>query len=409
MTRPTANPLRAAGGRRAERLARAIDAPLHHRCSGPLGIAWDRHRLRVVQIARHRVPGFGRTPVRIARGASVLRPDAGATPAAALRPDDVAVLGELVDRRGMVGPLARLAAPEGQLITASVDLAARDLVEAETRIASEIERLFELAPGSYEVAAWPAPGGTRRDRSQHLLLHALRHTDADAALDASQAGGLDPVAIDSAAWAAAALTGAAGWAGVSLVLHLNADRSLLTLIEDGVIAYERLLMDCGMADAEALLPEAVTPAGYDGDAADDRQRLMRRYVFAPEAQNALPLRVRDAAEHFLGLLTSEAGPVIDYASARDRRRGVRRLAVVGEGAACRGLAGALAERLGVPGAPLLASTDILGLTESGMTGIATPTSKADAHCLDVWAIPAGLALGEGGVGSIARKGAACAA
>ncbi len=159
-------------------------------------------------------------------------------------------LSDLLDRQGFRGRNVVLAAAVKHVEVELVEVPPRASGAPVDEIAkTELMRTAKLDAGSFEMAGWDLPAAARGSGTT-MMVAALRHADAGARLNAFEAAGFTPVAIDVACLALArdALAAHADhekdYGGDGY--RLGRARTIVLAHRDCVI-YQRVLADRGIA------------------------------------------------------------------------------------------------------------------------------------------------------------------
>jgi Tfp pilus assembly PilM family ATPase len=169
-------------------------------------------------------------------------------------------LTEVLERKGFRGRSAVVAAPLGKVAVELLDLPPRSSGAPLDQIArGEIARAAKLEAGGFEMASWDLPP-TSRGTGTTIMCAALRHTDAEARLEAVEAAGLSPIALDVPCLAlmreaVGRQTSSAPAADDKIlgVLDFGWSAALVVLVHRGRVIYQRLLGEYGQAALHRLV------------------------------------------------------------------------------------------------------------------------------------------------------------
>jgi len=327
--------------------------------SGPtrtlIGLDLGARHARVAQLERApRGTGGWR-----ARALAVLPRPAGAAEAAPTA-DEARSLRGALERQGFVGRQVVLAVPHRGLRAGIIELPPVPTVAARDAVArAELARMHKCDPAGFEMAYWELPAPPRASRLGTFMAVACPHAEADALIAPFDAAGLDVVALDVRACAAARALGAAVPAGAraAAALDLGHSAARLLVFTRGAVVYDRVMGDAalgalhkGLCKQFALDPEVCdyllgevdvsgdgsAPAGADPGAGHGAEA-----VAAVHADAA-----RTVAAH-LAPLARELATSLAYVARQYPELLVDRLLLTGAGAGIRGLDALLGRGLGL--------------------------------------------------------------
>lgn len=245
----------------------------------PIGIDVGARSIKGAQLRRTR----GGWRVFAAANVPRLEPDAPVSAAEALR------VAEVLGRQGFVGRSAVLSVPHDKLVTSFLEIPPRTAEAPIDQIARmEFARINRLPQGAFEVGWWELPFAARGQQVTRALAAGCAHAEADPLLEAFEAAGLDPLALE-VPWCAAAraCSPLIHLDGTAALLDVGWSASKLVLLRRGVIVYVRTLTELGLRrvvsdlaeelrlEVEVLEPLLLTPETAEGDGTpvEVRQRL----------------------------------------------------------------------------------------------------------------------------------------
>lgn len=304
----------------------------------PIGIDLSPAEVRLVQLEG--TPGSVRS-VRCAIVPRMAEPNASRT----LLPEEAGYIAEVVERRGFEGNLVSLCAPHAACTSHVVDLPPRSShapIEAIAR--AEIGRARKSAPTGFELAAWYLP---QRGRSEQGVAVACDRGPLDEQLDALEAVGLCPVAVDieelalvRAAWRQ--IEGQPD--AIHAVIRVGWNASLGVLVLGGSVVYTRRI-EFG---ASAMVTRLVERLGLSWSEAG-------RILDVPEGVGSPEAGMERAAHLGWSQLGEQIGSEVDtavtYVSHAHRAAPIGRVVIAGYGAARGEVTGGLEAALGMPVEP----------------------------------------------------------
>lgn len=182
--------------------------------------------------------------------------------------EEVARLVAVLRRQGFTGNRVVLAAPTSRVFSAVLEMPPRTSGAPVDDLAKqELARAARRDAAKIEVASWDVPSPARTADGLHVLAIGLSHEDSSQILDAFESAGLVVQAIDSRCWAMArASRSVLGNAEqVSAVLDVSDSAASLTVVNSGVVAYDRPMAETGLA---RLREAACAELKIEADAAD---------------------------------------------------------------------------------------------------------------------------------------------
>ena len=307
------------------------------RSISPIGLDIGSRQIKLAQLAS--APGG----CRLAARAVLDR----AADAAALTPDEVRRMRNVLERQGFHGNRLVIAAPPGKLACEMFELPPRSSGAPVDQIArAEIARTARLGQNDFEIAMWDLPAPTRATGATSVMAVALKEADALSLLDPLEDSGLDVVALDAPGWAlaraCAAMDGRAG--EITAVLDVGWSASTIVLLGNASILCQRSLHELGVG---VLYREVMSQLAV-GDKAADFLVTSMEGALAPEQQSGSRWQwIDDQIRQYADSLSDEVRASFAYAAHRYPALPVKSLHLAGGGASVRGLSALLGERLRV--------------------------------------------------------------
>jgi Tfp pilus assembly PilM family ATPase len=262
---------------------------------------------------------------------------------------DAQALRKVLDRRGFEGNRIVLAAPEQRLMRAALELPPKVSGAPMGQIVRmEMSRLHNIAPDSFEMAywIWRTPDGTRPMTG--TLAIGCPHSVAGDLMDIFEAEDFDVAALDvrSAAATRACEPFVLPAPQITAIADLGWHSTPALFVCGRSLLYERLVEGVSAADLTGRLAEAfsVTP--------DAAQKVVNTVGLAEQEQvpdvdrETLDVIRRHLRAHFDRLLEELKAP-LSYVGHQFPGDGVKRLLLIGGGAAVPHLAPYMQERLGL--------------------------------------------------------------
>jgi Tfp pilus assembly PilM family ATPase len=288
---------------------------------------------------------------------------------------EAARLAEVLWRQGFTGRRVAVNAPDDRLLSAAFELnAAGAPLEAVSRV--ELARNAGCGPQALEVAAWTLPRPARAREASSVLAIGCTHGDAGPWLDALEAAGLDPVAMDARPLALARAGRALTAPRTGICAAVDVDWAVTTacvLYHDSIV-YHRATGETSLSAAAANIRECL---GLPEDAV---LRLLSPGAVDGAAEWAAAVEPL-LAEH-AGLIAAELEQAVAYAWHRYPDQTVDLVLVGGDGAGLPGLAGEIASRVETE-VRMLRPTEVAGCLP-GLEPIASSPSLAVALGLSLW-------------------------
>lgn len=302
-------------------------AMLPQLCYSPIGIDLGSRMIKLAQLRRTRA-GW-----RLHAAVIVPQP----VPNHPVEAQTARYLQGILHRHGFRGLNAVLAVPNHQLEVDVLELPPRSSGAPVEQIARlELARTAKLEDEQFELKCWDLPTSSRAgDNTATVMAVALRHSHADTLIEPFEAEGLHIRAIDARCCSLARAARAAHDAqAITAILDIGWNSSLLVLVRDGVVVYQRLLTDSGfhvafntISEEFRLGPEetdfVLQQMGVGSDTPDERSA-------RPGLGSAGP-RVRQIISWFLESLVDQIDAVFDYSAHRYADTPVKTLLLVGGG------------------------------------------------------------------------------
>jgi Tfp pilus assembly PilM family ATPase len=255
-----------------------------------------------------------------------------------LQPAEVAQLRQAIAQGPFRGRSVVLGVPAGQLLSGVMELPPRSSgAPIEQLACAELARMHRVEAPTLEMACWDLPAPARGANRTYVLAVACAHAGAEALLDAVEAEGLNVLALDTHATAAA--RACAGLlspdVGSGAILDVGWGLARLVLLYRGVIVYERNLERCGIG---AWVRQLASDRGIEVPAAE------RALVEGDPGVAQAPAGGAGGAA-FIEDLAGELRVPLSYLSTQYPDANLDRLLLIGGGAAIPGLAPLLSARL----------------------------------------------------------------
>jgi type IV pilus assembly protein PilM len=309
---------------------------------------------------------FGRDRWRLHAAAIIDRAPGSGT---AVNPTEAQRVMHVLARHGFIGRNVVTAVPDQRLIAAVLELPPRSSGAPLGDLARmEVARANRLEVSAFECASWDVPGPARAADGSHMLAVACRHRDADEIVDGVEAAGLCVKALDVRSWAIARACQRVLEPGetVAAVLDLGESAALLTVVHDGVPAYERILADGALDHLRVAVRSRL---GIEPELADHLYAGLSLLPQGEESAGAGGEAAGAALEHFENL-AGELCTAIAYAEHRLGAE-IRRVHLQGHGAGISGIDAHLTQFLPAP-ARILRPADVLEMPQSASAAAASP-------------------------------------
>jgi len=255
-------------------------------------------------------------------------------------------LTQAMDRQGFVGRRVVIATPANALMSGVYELPARDSGAPLEQLARmELSRAHKREPDAFESAMWELPTPARAGNGTHVMATACGTEDAEQWLDAVEAVGLDPIALDvhPLALARACQTMTAHATGMTAILDLGATGSRLVLLLAQQVVYDRALSDRGCNALRDTLGEQMK---LDTDGID---YVLNHIGLADHEQDReLASRVARRIETHMRSVAEEARASLSYGQMQYPDVPIDRVILTGGGAGIAGLDAWLGDILQAP-------------------------------------------------------------
>jgi Tfp pilus assembly PilM family ATPase len=304
----------------------------------PIGVHVDGRSIAAVQLER------AAGAWRITAATMLNRTGAGAHLDAA----EVRRLADVLVRQGFVGSKVNLAAPREKILSGVLDLPRGDSGAPLDQIArTELARMHKCEPDAIELAYWNLPARARAMDGTQVMAAACSTADTAALLEAFESQGFDVRAIDVQSWAMArACEGKIAALQAVGLLQMDWDASLLVLLYQGVVVYERILGDAGL---KHLCDAVAAKLGVDVDVAKfmlERDGVSTAGATAGDGSDAAEILAAMTA-HFETMIR-EVQISCSYLVHRHAEGAPQRVLLLGCGAALPGMPEHLAGHLEIP-------------------------------------------------------------
>lgn len=305
----------------------------------PIGIDVSARYLHAVQLQRAG-PGW-----RLAAAGRYER----VKPESELRPNELRLFSDLLERQGFTGREVTLAVPNDMLKSDLLELPSTATGPALLQLSRmEMARTHKCLPDTFELATWPLPASDRNSEGQHVMAAACTHADSERLLEPWEASGLEVSGLDvHASVVARVIEGQlAKNPHISAALDLTWDAARLVIFLENTVIYDRILADGGLR----LLSETlINRLDVDHEVADFALFQVGFGDTIKEEWASWPL-LTDArgimATHFTSML-DELRISFSYAQHRYPEIPVDRLFLMGWGATMPGLRDPLDSMLGI--------------------------------------------------------------
>jgi len=307
----------------------------------PIGIDIGTRRIKAMQLDRN--------GARIAAVAMMQRLESSPIPS----DTEVARLVATFERAGFAGNRIVMAVPPEMLSSDVLELP-KSAVQLEQLARMEVARAQRCAPDALEVGAWELPATARPGKTTKVMTVAVKHDDVNPLLEAFDQHHLDVVALDArcAVLARAIDSGAADDKSITAILDYGWNAATLVLLRQGIVFYERKIVESGLNKLHRELCERLRVEGDVADflLSDEEQGLGADGDVYPEARAALLTHME--------ALTTEMLASFNYAGQQYDDASLGRLLMTGGGTITRGFTAHLENTLGVQ-VKVLAPADLL--------------------------------------------------
>ena len=305
---------------------------------GPIGIDLGAHTVKAVQVRRN-----GEAVSFVATASLVRRSESETIQEIAGR------LQNVLQRQNFRGRDVVLAAPAKRLESDLLELPPRASgAPLETLARVELGRSARLDAVPFEMACWDLPTADRPSAGTSMMAVALRCADAEELVDQFAAAGLIVRAIDAAACACSRVVGSApDEQAMTAVVDLGWTGFRLSLIGRGIVTYQRLLSDAGLA---ALHQEVAKRIDVAPDIAQFAIRSigvasMPDTAVVTEIDPGEAMRIRTIIARHVEVLATELAASFAFAAHRFPELPLKRLVIGGGGSLIPGLTQAIGSRL----------------------------------------------------------------
>ena len=278
----------------------------------PIGLDIGSCSIKAVQCRR---VGGVLWPVAQARFA---RTDCGSS----VEEAELEVIAGVLRRQGFVGRDFVIAASHEKLKIAPLELPAKGPKVPIHRLArAEFSRLHKCDLAESEFAYWETPASARAGKATHLMALAYPHVDSNQQIGMFESAGLRIRAIDThGSSLARACLDLVEPGKASAILEVGWSSAVLVMIRNGVVAYERRIVDLALSKVHAEL-ERSAELPFDESLGA---------LFDPAAQR-LPV-VTDVLGSYFNAIAQELTKTIAYARHQYPESMVEQIFLVGGGA-----------------------------------------------------------------------------
>jgi Tfp pilus assembly PilM family ATPase len=234
-----------------------------------------------------------------------------------------------------------LAVPQDNLLTGIVELPPRSSgapIEQLTRC--ELARIHRKEAVELEIDHWDLPPAARMGNRTMVMAMGCSHADSEALLDAAGAQGLEVLALDAHATAAARACEPllSPQPGDGAILDVGWSCSRLVLQYQGTIVYERILEKCGIRDwSQSLASEGAIQL--------DEAELLLTQKDAPIDGAGQGGKTSSLLKGHLETLARELLTPLTYLTTQYPGASIQKLAIIGGGGAIKGLGEFLSAKL----------------------------------------------------------------
>lgn len=258
-----------------------------------------------------------------------------------LYPQDARRLVEAIRCGPFRGRSAVLAVGPEKLLTGILELPPRSSGAPVDQLAmSELARRNGADVQAMEMSCWDLPSPARAANRTYVMAVACPHADADSLLDVVEKAGLDVLAVETQATAAARACGRLldDISGTGAILDVGWASSQLVMMYQGIVVYQRNLAKCGVESlAKALAKDPQTDAALVAGLLSGEG--IESYLAAGKDGLA------SAISTYLEALAAEMRIPLSYLANQYPDAAVKRLLLIGGGARIPGLAAFLTRSL----------------------------------------------------------------
>lgn len=297
----------------------------------PIGLVFDAHEFRAVQLVR------ARGGDRVLASAIFPRRDA-AEGRNELTSDELRWAGELLSRRGFVGPEVVLLPKLAWCSSHIFELPPVGNPQAKAQIARvEVAREKKCTPADFELALWDLPA---KGRTQESMVVSCNRAMLNAALDTAEEAGFMPVGVDLPEQALSrVLDRCTEDHAITGVLHIGWGESLAVIKNEGAVVYIRRI-NHGLGAIHTRIREQYT-LGW-GETSRVIDRMLSDELHEHERA------VRGMWVGFVRTIVGELDVAIRYVSHTYRAAELGSVALGGYGATHSDLHSTIDEVLGMP-------------------------------------------------------------
>jgi Tfp pilus assembly PilM family ATPase len=257
---------------------------------------------------------------------------------------EVEQLAGALNRQGFRGGRVVLGVPDEKILTGVLELPPKTSGAPLQEIArSELASMHGYEPQAAESVCWDLPTSTRRGSTQAMGV-ACRHADAETVLQAFDHVGLDVIALDSRLHAVTRVCASVvPQAGITAVLDLEWNRTMLLLLYQGTVIYKRTVTDQSLRQLVKGLMQGLELEE------DSVLYLLADVGLAPQTSDyaAQAETIRPLVTKYLDSIAASLQSPFAYATSQYAGTALDSLLLVGQGAAIPGASEHLQPRLSV--------------------------------------------------------------
>lgn len=323
--------------------------------TSPIGIDIGTHSIKAVQLST------SASGAVITSAAVLPRPPQ----AGAFSPEEAERLVSALWRQNFRGQKFVLGAPASQLYSTVMELPPRKSGAPLSEIArGEVARSQKIDNKAFELVWWELPGGARASEGTHVMGVSLKHTDAEALLDAFESAGAEVVAIDAPTLATvrALQPRLAPAPELTAVADASWSASEVVIVHGDSVVYQRHIAELGQATLMAALKTTLS--------VDDETAMLLLSEIGCDAARAEASEfpradaVRSIVLQHVEALASELSMSLSYAGRRFGSQ-VARVLVTGGATSVPGFASHMSTQVTTP-AVITTAADLVETSDSCM-------------------------------------------
>ena len=266
---------------------------------------------------------------------------------AAIDNNTAAGIRELLFRHGFLGNDIVLSAPTKQLAVDVLELPPRASGAPIDQIArAELARTAKWDNEPFELASWELPAPSRGAAGTTMMAVGLQHKHAEALLDPFEEEGLNVVALDAQCCALARACKIYDSAdAITAVLDIGWNSSLINMVRDGVVIYQRLLSEAGLSLAHRTIANEFQLSEVEVD------YVLEHVGVAGGADELMDVaqsrRIQELVRWHIDTIIAELEAAFHYATHRYAQTPLNNLLLVGGGSRIAGACEYLATKMSV--------------------------------------------------------------